>query len=366
MMEDRGDGRDEDNEAAEDGQEQGEDARPSVPLTTAQKALAEINGKTIHDEERGDFTCHVGIHESPAAPRKKALWDLFSAPERIERDLELCTRLVASLDQELDEGADGVSKVEERVEEIRSKGWLQPPVNAPTGTKPVKAPEEAEEGEDDGMEEGEEEEEGAYDEEVDDEELLAKKKKLDLLVEYLRRVYNFCFFCVFESDSVHELIRKCPGGHLRRPRSSLTSAAKAAAKASATGQPFPLRKQESVAESDITGSPVDEKKQFLGARGKTAQQLQRAFNWVKTYEDKLLQILEPESADIKKLGGKPVDEGVEEELKKYVKQEDESKWRCKVPDCTKLFKGDVFWRKHVEKRHEDFFEKVKRDVSITR
>ena len=71
---------------------------------------------------------------------------------------------------------------------------------------------DAEEGE----EEEEEEDEGALDDEVDDEDLLVKKKQLDLMVEYLRRVFNLCFFCVFESDSVHELTRKCPGGHLRQ------------------------------------------------------------------------------------------------------------------------------------------------------
>ncbi|KAI9880887.1 MAG: hypothetical protein M1823_006699, partial [Watsoniomyces obsoletus] len=84
---------------------------------------------------------------------------------------------------------------------------------------------------------------GEDDEEDDDEEeLLVVKKKLDMLTEYLRRVYNFCLFCVFESDSVHELIRKCPGGHLRRPRAGLSTAAKAAARASALGDPFPSKK----------------------------------------------------------------------------------------------------------------------------
>lgn len=67
--------------------------------------------------------------------------------------------------------------------------------------------------------------------------------------------------------------------------------------------------------------------------------------------------------DIRKLGGKPVDEALEEELAKHVKQEDESKYRCKVPECTKLFKADHFWRKHVEKRHAEWFENISSDVS---
>jgi uncharacterized C2H2 Zn-finger protein len=353
-VDERGDPRD--REEGEDGMAM--DVVQSTP-STAHKALDLINGKTIHDEKRGDFTCHVGIHEPPAVPRKKALWDLFSSPERIDRDLQLAVRLVNKLDSELGEGIDGVAKVDNRVEELVSKGWLQPPVNAPAAKK-IKEEDEDEGAIDD------DEDEGAIDEndEVDDEELLVKKKRLDLLVEYLRRVYNFCIFCVFESDSVHELTRKCPGGHLRRPRATLTTNAKTAARASARGEPYPFKKQDNEAKMEGEGgdSPVQEKKLFKGG-SKSQQQLQRAFNWVKTYEEKLIQILDPESVDIRKLGGKPGDEALEDELNKYYKQEDESKFRCKVPECTKLFKGQNFWRKHVEKRHEEFFNKIKSDVS---
>ena len=363
----RGDGRDEENEIEGDGEENGAVTEPKAMLGTAEKALEAINGKTIYDEARGDFTCHVGVHVPPREPRKKALWDLFSAPERIDRDLELAKRLVSRFDQDFGTDADGVSKVEQRVEDLHSKGLLQPPLSGTTTEKPEKKNKQVLGIDDEEMEDGEEdeeEEEGAYDEEVDSEELLVKKKTLDLLVEYLRRVFNFCFFCVFESDSIHELIRKCPGGHLRRPRASLSSAAKAAARASASGQPFPLKRKESTTateDGEAGSSPVVEK--FHRSGYKNDQQLLRAFNWVKIFEEKILQILEPENVDVKKLGGKPVEEGLDEELKKYVKQEDEAKFRCKVPECTKLFKGENFWRKHVEKRHPEWYEGVKKDVS---
>ena len=349
----RGDGRD------EEGEEMEHDAG-SVTINAAEKALEAINDKTIHDPVHGDFVCHVGVHVPPSQPRKKALWDLFSSPERVERDLELARRLTSKLDSEMGGGVDGFSKIEERVEEVRGKGWLQPPVTGPVSVKKRKSnvdDEDLDEGE---AEEGEEQEE--WDDEVDDEELLAKKKKLDLMVEYLRRVYNFCFFCVFESDSVHELVRKCPGGHLRRPRTGLTSQSKAVARASALGEPFPIKKTEPSEEGEERASPVEEKRQQKLSKGE--QQLQRAFNWVKTFEEKLLQILEPENVDITKLGGKPVDEAVQEELAKYVKQEDESKYRCKVPECTKLFKAESFWYKHVEKRHSEWYENIRNDVGL--
>lgn len=75
-------------------------------------------------------------------------------------------------------------------------------------------------------------------------------------------------------------------------------------------------------------------------------------------------ILEPGSIDLQKLGGKPTEEAVQEELGKYVKQEDEHKFRCRVPECQKLFKEEHFWRKHVEKRHIDWLDGLKKDVGF--
>lgn len=352
----RGDGREEEGEMDHDRGFNG------ATGSAAERALEAINDKTIHDPVHGDFVCHVGVHVPPSHPRKKALWDLFSAPERIDRDLELARRLVNKLDAEMGD-VDAFSAIEERVEDLRGKGWLQPSVTAPTDAPKRKNGFGQGDLDEDEMEEGEEKE-VPEDDEVEDEEFLSKKKKLDLAVEYLRRVYNFCFFCVFESDSVHELARKCPGGHLRRPRTGLSSQAKDVARASAMGQPFPVKKKEPSEDGEELGSPVQEKRQQRLT--KSEQQLQRAFNWVKTYEDKILQILEPENADLRKLGGKPVDQALEDELSKHVKQEDDSRFRCKVPECTKLFKAENFWRKHIEKRHTEWLEHIQRDVSVVK
>lgn len=348
-------------------------AEPPAPITTAQKALEAINGKTVKDEVRGDFTCHVGVHVPPSLPRKKALWDLFSAPERIEKDLDLATRLVSKFEEDFGSDFNAVLKIEEKVDELKNQGLLQPPVTAGTTKKNKKnknglgLDEAMDEGEEfDEIEEGEEEEEGAFDfDDVDDEDLLVKKKQLDLMVEYLRRVFNFCFFCVFESDSIHELTRKCPGGHLRRPRNTLTTSAKAAARASALGDPFPGKKPiEDKMDLDPL-SPDGERKFPRNNVSKSEQQLQRAFNWVRTFEEKIMQILDPDNVDVRRLGGKPTEDALKEELVKYVKQEDDHKFRCRVPECTKLFKEEHFWKKHVEKRHPEWLESIKSDVSYS-
>ncbi|KAK5174474.1 uncharacterized protein LTR77_001554 [Saxophila tyrrhenica] len=358
-------------DGAEEGESNGDAMQVQRPLSTSEKALRKIDKETIKDPERGDFTVHCGVHRPPEATRKKALWDLFSAPERIDKDLGYAERLVRKLDNELGDTYIATADVGKRVESLVSHGLLQP---AEKPTKEMDMDQDVEEGEED---------EGIVDEdESDDAELLEKKKRLDLLVEYLRRVHNFCFFCVFEADSVHELQRKCPGGHLRRPRSSLTSAAKEVARASALGEPFPLKRSGASKNDSRDGvadpasadvemgfdleSPTEEKKpeKMLKPSARNAMQLQRAYNWVKTFEEKIQQILEPEKVNLKKLGGVPVEEGLEEELTKYVKQEDISKYRCKVPECTKLFKGTDFWRKHVEKRHVEWYQQLRADVEL--
>lgn len=357
---------------SEDAMDQEDGESKPAPVSTADRALEAINGKTVKDELRGDFTCHVGVHNPPSHPRKKALWDLFSSPDRIRKDLQLATELVHKFEGDIGSDFNASLQIEEHVERLRDEGKIQPAAPTSPVKKVRKEPSmgldealdvEREEGEEGLAEEGEEDEdEGMVDDEVDDMDLLVAKKRLDLTIEYLRRVFNFCFFCVFESDSIHELTRKCPGGHLRRPRSTLSSAAKAVAEASANGDPFPAKKRKDAEEVEEGEAPEEDRK--FRASSKAEQQLQRAYNWVKTFEDKINQILHPETADLRKLGGKPVEDALADELVKYVKQEDEHKWRCKVPECTKLFKEDHFWRKHVEKRHAEWLEKLKDEVSL--
>lgn len=365
----------------EDQGDEGQQPEEKPAITSvADRALEAINGKTIQDSQRGDFVCHVGIHSASGESKKRALWDLFSAPERVERDLELAKRLVTRFDEEMGE-VNSFEKIQRRVEDLHAKGKLQPPVTSGAAVDASKKPEEpSHETNDaprpeDAPEEGEEAEPtagaanngngGSVEDEVDSEETLVQKKLLDITVEYLRRVHNFCLFCVTECDSVHELMRKCPGGHLRRPRSGLSTQSKAVARASASGQPFPARRSD---ESDLNGEqsnpPEQSQEEVQFSSTKAEQQAQRAFNWVKTFENKLFQILEPESVDLTRLGGKPVDEALQEELRNYVKQEDEARFRCKVPDCSKLFKADHFWRKHVEKRHPEWFTQMKLDFGL--
>ncbi|KAL7276376.1 hypothetical protein RUND412_000644 [Rhizina undulata] len=275
----------------------------SDPIPVDEATVELLNGKSIHDEMHGAFMCHVGIHNGPTnAKIRKVLNEAMSMPENLKKEVQLIEKCILKLEAELrtenysDEVYDGWETIRDYVEE-----WGR--------------------GEREKRQGSEEEGEEGNDEEI---QLKMIKKTIDLGVEYLRRVFNFCLYCVSSSDSIHELTRKCPGGHIRRP----------------------------------TPSP-----EFVPDT--------RTVNWTRVWQEKLELFVNPPmpededySQRLKKLGGKPAIEALEEEMQKHVKKEDEGKFRCKVSGCTKLFKAEEFWRKHIEKKHLDWFNAVQNEASL--
>lgn len=57
-----------------------------------------------------------------------------------------------------------------------------------------------------------------------------------------------------------------------------------------------------------------------------------------------------------------IEEALAATLARYVQQEDEHKFRCRVPECQKLFKSEHFWKTHVGMRHAEWFEGIKQEV----
>ena len=56
-------------------------------------------------------------------------------------------------------------------------------------------------------------------------------------------------------------------------------------------------------------------------------------------------------------------QNLDRELQMHFVGEGEINVRCKVMNCGKLFAGVAFWRKHAEKRHPQWYEKMKASVS---
>ncbi|OLL25530.1 Zinc finger protein [Neolecta irregularis DAH-3] len=137
------------------------------------------------------------------------------------------------------------------------------------------------------------------------------KTSLDLIVEYLRCVHFFCLYCVHQSDSLISLQQICPSGHARLPLADIDA-------------------------------KLDRK----------------MANWLNTWTHKISLIIDPESASVRKLGGIPIEDHVNDAVRKVFQQEDEGKFRCRIGECAKLFKGEEFVRKHIEKRHKEYVDKA--------
>ena len=54
-----------------------------------------------------------------------------------------------------------------------------------------------------------------------------------------------------------------------------------------------------------------------------------------------------------------IHDALEEELKRWVSGTDQGNSKCMVPECTKKFKTPDFWRKHVDKVHSEWRDKIK-------
>ncbi|KAK9473248.1 uncharacterized protein V1510DRAFT_363706 [Dipodascopsis tothii] len=261
-----------------------------------------LEAQKIHDEQLGDFVMHVGVHNMQKPARRKLLYDVFSSPESIQKDLELTYEVALKFEREFGDAAmtGAVDRVRERARALATRAVEQ-----------TIASEEAEDADQD--------EEGMVAEDTTETRLSAAvaRKQLDLTVEYLRRAFSFCYYCVCCSDSYYELTKKCVAGHLRRP-----------------------------------------------ARADSAKPDARMQNWVRSWSERLNLLLHPEAANLGRLGGQRVEDTVQNAVAGHVKQEDEGKFRCKVGTCTKLFKGEEFVRKHIEKRHKDWLDRLVHEARL--
>jgi hypothetical protein len=82
----------------------------------------------------------------------------------------------------------------------------------------------------------------------------------------------------------------------------------------------------------------------------------------KAWTDKMDLLINPEDADIIKLGGVNVEEALKKEIDGAVTREAEDRWRCGVRKCTKLFLEEKFVRSHIQKRHKDWLERLSLEV----
>ncbi|PIA18865.1 hypothetical protein COEREDRAFT_69433 [Coemansia reversa NRRL 1564] len=203
------------------------------------------------------FQFHFSPHSKSSSAGMRLAPDVSSSEERIRMDLKLVREAVKSLDERAD-------------------------------------PEPTEES-------------GAIEEEPKDEgphiSLDAARRELDLLLEYLRRVHYYCYYCGHTADNAEDFARRCARVHLRR------------------------------------ALPPNRSPQPSG-------------NWIRNLDNRNDVIIYPlEGERLYKEGGKSLEREIDNVLDTHIKQLDEGRYRCLL--CTKLFKGDAFVRKHIRNKHPE-------------
>ncbi|KAJ2715378.1 hypothetical protein H4R19_001238 [Coemansia spiralis] len=235
--------------------------------------------------------------------------DVACSEERIRHDLRLVREAVKSLDERTDpEVFHSLALLQKKARELSAAaGELSGPEGGPDAddsTLPV-GEDEDEEGDVtmSSRNKGVGSPAGKDDDDDSRLSLEAARRELDLLLEYLRRVHYYCYYCGHTADSTEDFSRRCAKMHLRR---ALT----------------------------------------------TSRGPQPSGTWTRTLDnrnDVIVRPLDPER--LLKEGGKSLERETDTALDEHITRLDEGRYRCLL--CQKLFKGDAFVRKHIRNKHPE-------------
>ncbi|RUP43194.1 hypothetical protein BC936DRAFT_137496 [Jimgerdemannia flammicorona] len=291
--------------------------------TDMQAAYDKLNNKKIDD-----FVFHLAMHKHQPPSRTRVAPEIAATPDRLAHDLERVRRVAQVADADLGDQVDGYNLVHSRAQKVieqrlrkrAEEDHLRVQTLADQGDD---AEMEREEGEGD-AEDGENESRAARERrrELEDD-VWETKKQLDLFIQYLRRVHLFCYYCGSESDSIEELQRKCVDHHWRK--------------------------------RVAVGMTVEK-----GSAGKSEKSVAQ---WAKNLDQKIeMKIRKPTEKEIERMGGKTIESEIENFMRDFVHKEHDARYKCKIAECKKAFKGYEFVEKHIRHKHPEKFEKLEEDV----
>ncbi|KAI8380887.1 uncharacterized protein BYT42DRAFT_284922 [Radiomyces spectabilis] len=258
-----------------------------------------------------DFTFHLAMNRKnqPQQRVHKMAPEIANTSDRLDIDFEQAQLLAKVFDGDLvDDDAGGLKLVLERAEEVIAK---------------LSAAETSED-QDTEMDEPDKEN-GETKLAKESNERVYLKKRLDMIIVYLRNVHMFCYYCGMECDSFEELNRRCPEPHCRKLASLSTS------------------------------STTDGKQQNRGER--------QAAQWAKNLDQRIaMKSQTPSDRELERWGGKPYSSELETFMKEHVQKEHEAKFKCKVGECAKAFKGFDFVEKHIITKHPEEIARLREEV----
>ncbi|KAJ3333163.1 hypothetical protein HDU76_010917 [Blyttiomyces sp. JEL0837] len=286
--------------------------------TDVQAAMTALNGKKVAVKENEEYVLSLAPNLAQQY-RTRALPAEYNTPERLEIDLGNVRRLARALDMEA--GLNEVDGAGHEVLDARLNDFI---FNAPEyqdGVKEeenLKAIEEANEAKDltgvDNVDEARNKEAAVT--------LKKTTKRLDLYIEYLRRVHWYDYYSGVEADGPEDFGRRT-WVHLRRPIPEEG-----------------LEPEEKV--SKYYKSDFQRLSERLDSRV-TIRTLILSDSWG--------------GEELERLGGKNPESEVEKGLSKFVAKIDAEKYRC--TDCNKLFRGEEFVKKHIKSKHPGVLDQLK-------
>ncbi|KAI8140367.1 hypothetical protein BJV82DRAFT_645835 [Fennellomyces sp. T-0311] len=162
------------------------------------------------------------------------------------------------------------------------------------------------------------------------------KKELDMILAYLRHVHMYCYYCALECDSLEEINRRCVDPHLR--------------KISGSGEEVDAKQS---AKNDKNGCSQEQDSNMTSTGAQ----------WAKNIDQKIaMKVNVPEDRELEKWGGKILKKELDSYVKEHVLKEHEAKYKCRVGDCTKAFKGFEYVEKHIFTKHNEEVDVIKEEV----
>ncbi|KAG0194485.1 hypothetical protein DFQ28_010569 [Apophysomyces sp. BC1034] len=250
-----------------------------------------------------DFIFHLAMNRKNQIQSRatKTAPEIANTAERLRADLQNALDLCAEMDNELGDDVKGLQSVVSRSKHVISEH------NKKTVTEET---EQADEAKSD-----------------DSNDVFQLKKELDMLLLYLRSVHMYCYYCGMETDSLEELNRRCVDPHCRKELGS-------------------------------SASNTSDAKQAAKNEKIVAQ-------WVKNLDQRTaMKIEKPDGRKLEKMGGRSLESETDAFIQEHVLKEHEAKYKCKVGECAKAFKGFDFVEKHIMTKHREEVARLSEEIEF--
>ncbi|KAJ2179131.1 hypothetical protein GGH18_005657, partial [Coemansia sp. RSA 530] len=168
--------------------------------------------ESLGDINIDQFQFHFSRHTNSSVAGMRLAPDVASTEERMRHDLGLVREAVKGLDERTDrETFQSLEVLQKKARELSTAAD-----ELTLGDEGSGSP--AEQGEDTVMGSDRAADDGSRANDDDENRLSVAgvRRELDLLLEYLRRVHYFCYYCGHTADNTEDFARRCAKLHLRR------------------------------------------------------------------------------------------------------------------------------------------------------